>query len=201
MREIAKALSALLPGAGVGWADPRVTQPGDQPHGATEIRRCEFAAGRAAAAQALSAFGVADPVPAGPDRAPIWPTGLSGSITHTREVALAIVVQGGTVGIDLEPEGAATPDLWPEILLPEELPLAEATPALATAIFCAKEAVYKAQYPTTRLLFGFDRLAITLGPTTFTARFTAPTGSIAQGTEWTGHLIRAQGHVLALCRP
>jgi 4'-phosphopantetheinyl transferase EntD len=197
MRDLADALAALLPEAGIGWADPRLTPPGDLPTGAIETRRREFAAGRAAAAQAMARFGVTAPVAMGDDRAPIWPDGLSGSITHTRSIALAVVLRAGPIGIDLEPEGAVSPDLAPEILLPDE----RADPALATAIFCAKEATFKAQYPLTKAMFGFDRIAIDITDNSFTARFTADTGPITAGTIWTGHLIRAEGHILALCCP
>jgi 4'-phosphopantetheinyl transferase EntD len=197
MRELADALAALLPEAGIGWADPRLTPPGHLPTGAIPPRRREFAAGRAAAAQAMARFGVMANVAMGDDRAPIWPEGLTGSITHTRSIALAVVLRAGPIGIDLEPEGAVTPDLCPEILLPDE----RANPALATAIFCAKEATFKAQYPLTKAMFGFDRIAITTTAATFTARFTADTGPIPAGTLWPGHLIRAEGHILALCRP
>ncbi len=196
MRDLAAALAGLVPGAGVGWANPRSTPPGDLPVGAVEFRRREFAAGRAAAAQAMAVLGVEGKVSVGDDRAPIWPGGLSGSITHTRDIALAIVQHGGAIGVDLEPEGAVTPDLWPEILLPFEM----ANVTDATAIFCAKEAVFKAQYPLTRQMFGFDRIAITLQGRAFIARFMADTGSIPAGTLWPGHLIRADGHILALCR-
>jgi 4'-phosphopantetheinyl transferase EntD len=197
MRELAQALAALLPEAGVGWADPRITPPGHLPMGAVEARRREFAAGRAAAAQAMATLGISADVPIGDDRAPVWPDGVSGSIAHTRSIALAVAQRTGPIGIDLEPEGAVTADLWSEILLPEE----RADSALATAIFCAKEATFKAQFPMTKQMFGFDRITITIAATTFTARFTADTGPIPAGTIWPGHLIRAQGHILALCRP
>jgi 4'-phosphopantetheinyl transferase EntD len=201
MRELASALSALLPAAGIGWADPRLTPPGDLPAAATEARRREFAAGRTAAAHALAALGIVADVPMGPDRAPIWPERICGSITHTRTIALAVALKGGSIGIDLETDGAVTPDLWPEILLPEERALASQNPALATQLFCAKEAVFKAQYPLTKAMFGFDRIHITPHGPTFTARFMATTGPLSEGTTWRGHLIRAESHILALCRP
>jgi 4'-phosphopantetheinyl transferase EntD len=200
MRDLAAALTALLPGAGIGWADPRATPPGDLPKGAIAARRAEFAAGRAAAGQALVSLGISAEVPMGHDRAPVWPDGIAGSITHTKTIALAVVAKGGQIGIDLEPEGAVTTDLWSDILLPEERTLAVENPALATRIFCAKEAVFKAQYPLTKLLFGFDRILITPRDHSFTARFMADTGPIPAGTLWSGHVIAAEGHLLALCR-
>jgi 4'-phosphopantetheinyl transferase EntD len=200
MRDLVAALTTLLPDAGIGWADPRVIAPGDLPAGAAPARRAEFAAGRAAAAQALAMLGISADVPMGDDRAPVWPSGVSGSITHTRTMALAVAVKGGCIGVDLEPHGAVTPDLWSHILLPAERALAAQNPALATDIFCAKEAVYKAQYPLTKLLFGFDRILISVNGSGFVARFLADTGPILAGTVWPGHLIRADAHILALCR-
>ncbi|MGL5009561.1 MAG: 4'-phosphopantetheinyl transferase family protein [Paracoccaceae bacterium] len=198
MRDLVHTLASLLPGAGVGWADPATTPPADLPAGATPQRRAEFAAGRAAAAMAMRALGLpAVTIPVAADRAPIWPTGLSGSITHTRTIALAAVARSGRLGIDIEPENAVTPDLWNEVLLPDERLALSTDPGLATLIFCAKEATYKAQYPLTRQLFGFDRLHITPAPGTFTARFTAQTGPIAAGTIWSGTFARAAGHILA----
>ncbi|MGL4319901.1 MAG: 4'-phosphopantetheinyl transferase family protein, partial [Paracoccaceae bacterium] len=190
---------AALPGAGIGWADPRATAPGDLPIGAIPARRAEFAAGRAAAAQALAALGITADVPMGDDRAPIWPAGISGSITHTKTMAFAAVATAGAIGIDLEPEGAVAADLWTHVLRPEEREIVRQNPALATRIFCAKEAVFKAQYPLTKLMFGFERLLITLDGGGFAARFMADTGAIGAGHVWPGQLICADGHILAVC--
>jgi 4'-phosphopantetheinyl transferase EntD len=198
MRELAAALAAMLPGAQVGWADPVTTPPGDLPPGAVALRRAEFAAGRAAAAMAMAGLGLpVQAVPMGPDRAPVWPGGLVGSITHTRKAALAAVARSGALGIDAEQVGAVTPDLWDTVLHPSERGVVAQDAALATVIFCAKEAVYKAQYPVTGELFGFDRLEITLMETTFAARFTATTGPVAAGTLWHGAHAQSAGHVLA----
>lgn len=198
MRELAAALAALLPGAGTGWADPVITRPGDMPPGAVAARRAEFAAGRAAAAMAMQGLGLtALPVATGPDRAPVWPAGVVGSITHTRAVALAAVARAGALGIDAERVGAVVPDLWDTVLTPVERALADVDPALATVIFCAKEAVYKAQYPITGQLFGFDRLEVTLHGDTFAARFSRATGPIAQGTLWAGRYADVAGHIIA----
>jgi 4'-phosphopantetheinyl transferase EntD len=199
MHRLAAALAAALPGAGIGWADPRATAPGNLPIGAIPARRTEFAAGRAAAAQALAALGITAGVPMGDDRAPVWPAGIYGSITHTKTMALAAVTTAGAIGIDLEPEDAVAADLWTHVLRPEECAIARQNPALATRIFCAKEAVFKAQYPRTKLMFGFDRLLITLDGAGFAARFMADTGPIAAGHVWPGQLICAEGHILAVC--
>ena len=198
MRELAAALAAMLPQAAVGWADPATTPPGDQPIGAVALRRAEFAAGRAAVVKAMGGLGLpVMAVPMGADRAPVWPAGITGSITHTRAVALAAVTRGGVLGIDAELEGAVAPDLWETILTRAERAVVAGDPALATVIFCAKEAVYKAQYPVTGALFGFDRLEVTLDEGAFAARFTAKTGPIVAGTVWYGQYANIAGHIIA----
>jgi 4'-phosphopantetheinyl transferase EntD len=205
MHELATALRCILPAfVKVGHADPQLAYADIGPPGATPQRRAEFAAGRAAARLAIQALGHdACVIPMGDDRAPVWPPGLTGSISHTRTACLAAVATTPGVvalGIDLEPECAVDSTLWDEVLLPAEKAFvcASTAPArMATLIFCAKEAVYKAQYTLTRQLFGFERLLITPGPDYFTATFQAATGPIAKGTCWTGQHAHADGHILA----
>ncbi|MEV4420566.1 hypothetical protein AB0L40_11415 [Patulibacter sp. NPDC049589] len=50
---------------------------------AVETRRREFVTGRACAHRALAALGVpVVPIMSGPNREPLWPEGVVGSITH-----------------------------------------------------------------------------------------------------------------------
>ncbi len=210
MPDLTRALRALLPSAvGLGQTDPQGRYPDLGPPGASPVRRAEFAAGRAAATIAMRAIGWPDaPIPMGDDRAPVWPAGLTGSISHTRTVCLAIVAPvhaASALGLDIEPEHALSPDLWDEVCLPAERRLIATAPdpaAMATLIFCAKEAVYKAQYPWTRQMFGFDRLAVVIGADHFAATFLAPTGTIPAGTVWTGrHLCADQHRIAVVHRP
>lgn len=132
-------------------------------------RRGEFAAGRRAARRAMAALGHPPAaIPMGPDRAPVWPDGLVGSISHTADCCIAVVTPTGPVaalGIDLEPDLPLETGLWDSICTRAEL---EALQACASAergrlvrrIFAAKEAVYKAQYPLTGALIGFDAVTI-----------------------------------------
>ncbi len=202
MPDLAARLHAILPAhVAVASADPTARYPDIGPPNATPQRRAEFAAGRAAAHIAMQSLGhAATPIPMGPDRDPRWPFGISGSITHTRACALAAVTRApALIGIDLEPHDAVTPTMWGAVFLPSERALIDAAPdpvRIATLIFCAKEATYKAQYPLTHLLFGFDRIEITPGNEDFTATFRADTGPIRQGTIWTGHHTHAHGHIL-----
>ncbi|WP_352542194.1 hypothetical protein [Mesorhizobium sp. M0018] len=55
---------------------------------ALPLRGAEFLAGRAMADAALQALGqLTTEIPIGPDRAPVWPKGSVGSITHARGIA------------------------------------------------------------------------------------------------------------------
>lgn len=128
---------------------------------AADVRRREFAAGRWCAHEALSALGQDfDALLRDDDRLPVWPEGLVGSISHTREVAVAVV--GRTdhwcgLGVDIETRSGLERHLWDKILTPAEraaLPPGREESA-ALALFCAKEALYKAWYPLRRVFLGF----------------------------------------------
>ncbi|SNS38549.1 4'-phosphopantetheinyl transferase EntD (siderophore biosynthesis) [Antarctobacter heliothermus] len=143
---------------------------------ACPARRAEFAAGRQAARRAMARLGLdPTPIPMGPDRAPVWPDGIVGSISHAQGLCLAVVARARDVlslGVDVEGDAPLTAELIPEICLPEELALLPdaARPALATRLFSAKEAAYKAHYPLASHVFGFHGLAVDL--TEGRARFT-----------------------------
>ncbi len=119
-------------------------------------RASEYAAGRRCARQALAALGIVDfAVRRAADRAPIWPPGITGSITHTDGYCAAVAARQGRIiglGLDTETVGGVGPQLWPAIGLPAEcdwlyrLPQAERA-AAAALLFSAKESFYKCQYP------------------------------------------------------
>jgi 4'-phosphopantetheinyl transferase EntD len=132
-------------------------------------RAREFAAGRLCARRALAELGVADfALVAAPDRQPVWPHWVVGSITHTTGLCAAAVAPAGRflgLGVDTEIVGRVTAQLWPKICVPAErawigsLPLAQ-RPAAATLVFAAKEAFYKCQSPLTGEWLGFKDLHI-----------------------------------------
>ncbi len=138
---------------------------------AVEKRKREFATGRVLARTALARLGHRDvELLNGEDRAPIWPEGISGSISHcnTRAVvAVGRTEEIGTVGVDLEHRATLEPRLWETVFLPEEIAFLEETAEdvrgrLALALFSAKEALYKAQYPRTAKYMGFHELRVEL---------------------------------------
>jgi 4'-phosphopantetheinyl transferase EntD len=143
----------------------------------------EFAAGRACARAALAQLGINGvALPMGADRAPSWPTGITGSITHTDGFCAAVVATTATIralGLDAEPADSVRSHLWPRICRPEELATFQSAEALeavraATLIFSAKEAFYKCQHVLTGEWLGFSDLHITVEPDGFIVQPTRP---------------------------
>jgi enterobactin synthetase component D len=131
-------------------------------HG-TEKRRREFAVGRECATQALIDAGAREvTVGVGCDRAPLWPSGFVGSITHSNTFAWAAVAKSTdlrSIGVDSEP-------LFDDDALSEALPLAldeaerarltgECFRELGTVAFSAKESLYKCLNPCSGVFFDF----------------------------------------------
>lgn len=148
---------------------------------AIEKRRREFTAGRVLAREALDVIGIAPtPVPVGEDRAPRWPAEVIGSITHTRGFCAVAVARRSPgligIGIDVEPDEALAEAVLERIALPAEIERLRAAGDalhLGRRLFCAKEALYKAQYPETREFLGFRDVEIALDVAT--GAFTAAT--------------------------
>ncbi|HEV8692908.1 MAG TPA: 4'-phosphopantetheinyl transferase superfamily protein [Lysobacter sp.] len=155
-------------------ADPMKLHPQEQAQVADAVdkRRREYAAGRLLAHSLLHELGADSCVPLinGADRAPQWPAGVVGSITHCMgwcAVAAASAAVSRGIGIDIEPaqplpEGTATLVLTAA----EHDGLARLPPALRAhaerLVFSAKEAAYKALYPSTRTFLDFPDLQVEL---------------------------------------
>ncbi len=136
---------------------------------AVRKRQCEFATGRVRARALLARLGFPDAaVPVGPDRSPVWPEGVVGSISHTSDlcvVAVARQSQTGSLGIDVEPEGPLDDETLSGICTARELEglgrLSEAGRGLAARrLFSAKESVFKCQYPVTGAMPDFRDVEI-----------------------------------------
>lgn len=139
-------------------------------------RRLEFLAGRFCAQAALAGLGIGaqDTLEISQSKAPKWPTGVIGSITHTKNYAAAVVGKSTTwqgLGIDSE---VIVEDSKPTSLIKHvcidgefeklardyEMGISE----LFTLIFSAKESLFKAINPIVNKFFGFkgaslDRLS------------------------------------------
>ncbi|MGD9865228.1 MAG: 4'-phosphopantetheinyl transferase [Pseudodonghicola sp.] len=209
------ALARPLFPAGVALAgtDPRAPQPAPWPEERAGLDRPrperlrEFAAGRAAARRAMAQLGHPPaPVPHGLDRAPVWPAGLSGTISHCRSACLAAVARADTaraLGLDLEEDTPLPLDLIPAICTPEEAARLAQWPEdrrgrMAKVIFSAKECAYKAQFPLSRTLFGFQALDLLLEPEAgrFTARFVKDVAPFAAGTRLNGRFAIGDGLIV-----
>lgn len=133
-------------------------------------RLLEFSAGRTCAHNALQELGLpSDGIPIGPQREPLWPSGVTGSISHSRDLAVATVAPLTLlpgIGIDLEPALPLDSDLINRICRPAELARLQRGPDMALRakiVFSAKESVYKCLWPPTRLFLEFSDVEIALG--------------------------------------
>lgn len=142
--------------------------------GAVPKRRAEFLAGRYCVRLALKGLGknVDFTLKIGDKRAPIWPTGLIGSITHSKGFASAAVARLDTVrgiGIDSErliAEKTAN-NVQSHILTKAEQyqdnqTLVSSAREYLTLIFSAKESIYKCLYPLVSQYFDFRDARIIL---------------------------------------
>ncbi|MHA0855089.1 4'-phosphopantetheinyl transferase family protein, partial [Serratia nematodiphila] len=100
----------------------------------------------------------------GEDRAPQWPPGIAGALSHNSHTALCAVHREsglGGVGLDVETllSVERAEELWGAIVSPAEREalLGETLPfnALLTLTFSAKESLFKALYPQVRCYFDF----------------------------------------------
>jgi 4'-phosphopantetheinyl transferase EntD len=157
-----------------GLADPTVLALEEQRQieNAVATRRREYAAGRLLAHSLFAAFGVdAMPLLNGPDRVPIWPAGMVGSISHCPTLCVVVVADASAIqglGIDVEPAIALPGEVAARVLSPTELQgIARLPPSLRAIadrlIFSAKEATYKALYPITRQFLDFPDMHVELG--------------------------------------
>lgn len=167
--------------------------------GAVPKRLAEFAAGRVAARRVLAALDHPPAaLPVAPDRTALWPAGLSGSIAHDEALAIAVARRGAPVGVDLEPDAPIESDLWPTLCQPDELArLPRDTGRQVRLLFCAKEAVFKAQPPDGRAMFGFEALFVTLVEGGFDAQFRQDVGVFRAGQILSGGFAMVEGRVLA----
>jgi 4'-phosphopantetheinyl transferase EntD len=142
---------------------------------AVEKRRREFATARTCARAALATLGLPlAPILTDERRAPIWPDGVVGSITHCDGYRAAVVARECdvmTIGIDAEVHEALPPGVLDLVALPAEHDrlhrLAADTPELCwdRLLFSVKESVYKAWYPLTHHWLDFTEADVTLDPT------------------------------------
>lgn len=171
----------------------------------------EFAAGRLLARRLLEDAGiVCGPLLRGEHGAVRWPSNVQASISHSGSwvgVALcADATQAGLGGIGLDIEDAKPLDerYWHVILTQEDMahldgwPPGE-RPQIAKAIFCAKEAAYKAQYPRSTTFLPFSAMHVAVDPSRehFTATFRTDAPTFVRGDVIEGRFAWAQDMLVA----
>jgi 4'-phosphopantetheinyl transferase EntD len=125
---------------------------------ATVARQWEFAAGRTCARRALRQLGARpQPILAGRWGEPIWPSGIVGSISHSRGFCACAVGRSQAfhgIGIDVEDHTPLKPGVIESITRCEERArltgLEGAVPEVNwdVILFSAKETAFKALFPT-----------------------------------------------------
>jgi 4'-phosphopantetheinyl transferase EntD len=127
-------------------------------------RAVEFRRGRACARAALAELGAApEPIPVAATRAPVWPAGFVGSITHCRGLVAAVAARTERIvalGLDAEPVGPL-PDGTHHLILH---PLDRRGPdgALDKVVFSAKESIFKTLFPLTGVWLDFRDVVVEL---------------------------------------
>ncbi|RAP57277.1 hypothetical protein BTJ49_11835 [Oleiagrimonas sp. MCCC 1A03011] len=144
----------------------------EQLHRSVAKRQAEFIMGRLAAHQAIERLGIAASTPGiGASREPLWQAGVTGSISHTDDIAAAIAVPAPTVtgvGIDIEkvPNAETRDAIRALALTPDEQRLMEArrghltTNMLLITGFSAKESFFKGVFAVVGRYFDFDAVRV-----------------------------------------
>ncbi len=212
MRPLAAALRGLFPSEVVVEArdpalpcEPLLPEEAALVAKAIDKRRREFAAVRHCARSALRRIGVAPTaLLSGPQREPLWPPGVVGSMTHTDGVCAAAVARAErfvSLGIDVEPDAPVSDDLQARICTLDELGGAERLGLErgvgVRMIFCIKEAFYKCQFPISGQFLGFFDVRVRLEPERFAAELCVAAGPLARGTVIEGRWQRVGGLLAA----
>lgn len=134
-----------------------------------KIRKQEFIAGRFCALSAAKNIGYElKHLPSAATREPLWPDGLKGSITHSRQLAIGCVSLSEeleSIGIDAEERIKPTLSKEVQKVISHEveiklLQLTEPDDGL-TILFSAKESLYKALFPLVRSYIDFKEVVLT----------------------------------------
>ncbi|BAT71535.1 4'-phosphopantetheinyl transferase [Thermosulfidibacter takaii ABI70S6] len=111
----------------------------------------DHTAGRLAAKRALAKCGVDSEVSKGKYGEPVWPEGIVGSISHSRQHAFSVVGKREdfcSLGCDVELYSRMCEKVATRIMTPEESKVSLLQDQIYwTILFSAKEAFYKMQFP------------------------------------------------------
>lgn len=146
---------------------------------ASPARQREFAGGRACARRAFEKLGIPKAaIGRGKEGEPIWPDGLTGSISHAGGQCVAAVARTAdvlAVGVDIEIDGQEDPQLTARICSPNELSALRRCGSrpedLARVVYSVKESLHKLQFPLTGEAIGLRRAEVILSADAFLATF------------------------------
>ncbi len=175
----------------------------------SEGRLRELENGRAYAKRALAMLGIVRAeLLIAPDRSPLWPVGVVGSLTHVTgrdgghfAAAVARTHAVCAIGIDVERDGDLHASIWSNILTAGELERIRTLPvservAAVQMVWCAKEAIVKAmRRPTepTQL-----EIALDLNWNSYLVTWQAAKPGRARSVEiWHGRTVRSEGFILS----
>lgn len=123
-------------------------------------RKMEYLAGRYCAQKALEYLGVNNfNISRQEDNSPLWPQGVVGSISHTKQLAVAAVSKK-LKGIGIDAEALISTERFKNISKmiissQEKILVKKDCNLYPTLAFSAKESLYKAIYPLCKEYFGF----------------------------------------------
>jgi 4'-phosphopantetheinyl transferase EntD len=169
IRRVLPAGLALAGGAIDAMTDPLFPVEALAVERAVEKRRHEFAAGRGYARAAMAQLGVPPlPIAVLPSRAPDWPAGVTGSISHAADRCVAVAGLSSAfagVGVDIERATPLSTELHASVCGPEELaelPCSGTAVDPAKQLFVVKEAFFKLYHPVTGHFLEFLDVSVRL---------------------------------------
>ena len=177
--------------------------------GARAERRTEFATGRACVRQAFRAAGLPPyAIPSDNRRAPVWPHGVAGSISHCPGLCVAVIaprLASRAVGVDVETVAPLGEILREVVALPAERPgLARLRGRISAdpykLLFVIKEALFKFYFPTTRHFLDFRHARVCIDPAdrAFEAEIVDPAAPPLAGLRrFSGRFALTDRHIMA----
>jgi 4'-phosphopantetheinyl transferase EntD len=193
----------------IGTPDLSALPPEEQALVAKAVakRQREFAAGRHLARAMLQARSLPDGPLLRDERGAVgWPPGVQASISHSGPwVGVAMTTDPSITGVGLDIEDAKPlgEKYWHVILTDDDMCHLETWPqeareTVAKRMFGAKEAAYKAQYPSSQEYLPFSAMWIAVGPgmDTFVATFRCDAGPWRVGDTLCGRFAPHHEHVV-----
>ncbi len=170
---------------------------------ASESRKAQFLLGRSLAKKLLKEQREDGPLLTNTDGSPLWPTGFVGSITHKGDwgfCAISKTDQTLGIGIDLEIVRKGKDILNRVANSNEKAWVTENTDEFfhrQTALFSAKESLFKCLYPITNKFFGFKDVDLSFENEKFNAKLLVDlSDTFKEGLELQIGLLKCGDHIL-----